>query len=213
VAVAVAAVWFYPRPASRSLQAGRRAFDARRYAEAAAHFQDALRRRPDLENQVAKPYAAALRHQATQVLETDPRQARDLLLQSLELEADSREARFNLGLAHLALAAFPQALEAFERVVVLQPRLPDAWFNLGFVQARMGENEKAIASYTRAVELAPPYLDEVLYNLAMLREQQGDLETCLRQLDLAVQYNPHNIRAITYRERVRAQMGNPHEND
>jgi tetratricopeptide (TPR) repeat protein len=213
VAIAAALLWYYPRPASSSLEAGRRAFDARRYAEAAALFEDALARRPDLESQVAKPYAAALRHQAAQELEADPRRARDLLVQSLELDADSREGHFNLGMAHLRLAALPQARGAFERVVALQPRLPDAWFNLGYVQAQLGATEEAIASYTRAVELAPPYLDEVLYNLAMLQEQQGDLETCVRQLDLAVQYNPHNIRAISYRERILGRMGKPNGSD
>jgi tetratricopeptide (TPR) repeat protein len=211
--VAAALLWPGRTPERRALEAGKQAFAARRYAEAAALFQEALAQRPDLKPQVAQPYAAALRHQAAQVLDADPQQARDLLAGSLELDGESPEGHFNLGLALLRLEAFDQAREAFERVTVLQPAMPDAWFNLGYVLDRLGETEGAAASYTRAVELAPPYLDEVLYNLALIEEQRGDLAACLQRLDEAVQVNPRNAQAIGYRERIRRRMGKADETE
>jgi tetratricopeptide (TPR) repeat protein len=207
LALAAVLVWQVRAPVPRSLEAGRQAFEAQRYAEAAALFQEALAQRPDLKPRVAQPYAAALRHQAAQVLAADPQQARDLLVRSLEMDAESPEGHFNLGLALLRLEALEPAREAFTRVTALQPAMADAWFNLGYVQDRLGETAGAAASYTRAVELAPPYLDEVLYNLALIEEQRGDLAACLQRLDRAVQFNPQNARAVGYRERIRQRVG------
>jgi len=207
LALAAVLVWQVRAPVPRSLEAGRQAFEARRYAEAAALFQEALAQRPDLKPRVAQPYAAALRHQAAQVLDADPQQARDLLVRSLEMDGESPEGHFNLGLALLRLEALEPAREAFTRVTALQPAMADAWFNLGYVQDRLGETAGAAASYTRAVELAPPYLDEVLYNLALIEEQRGDLAACLQRLDRAVQFNPQNARVVGYRERIRQRVG------
>ncbi|MGD8252463.1 MAG: hypothetical protein PVF20_09120, partial [Desulfobacterales bacterium] len=54
-------------------------------------------------------------------------------------------------------------------------------------------------------EMAPPYLDEALYNLAMVQEKLGKREVAIRQLALAVEVNPNNLQAVNYLRRLRGE--------
>jgi Tfp pilus assembly protein PilF len=42
------------------------------------------------------------------------------------------------------------------------------------------------------VKLAPPYLDEALFNLAMVQEKQGKRKQSIDNLERALSVNPNN---------------------
>ena len=47
------------------------------------------------------------------------------------------------------------------------PKFPDAWFNLGVLQERVGRVDEALSSYTKAFGVEPTYAD-ALHNAALL---------------------------------------------
>jgi Tfp pilus assembly protein PilF len=57
--------------------------------------------------------------------------------------------------------------------------------------------------YTQVVKLAPPYLDEALFNLSLVQEKQGKREQCLENIKRALQANPKNQMAQKFLERLK----------
>ena len=150
-----------------------------------------------------------LEQQARSLMASNPQQARNLWRQVIERAPDNLPAVFNLGLVHLELEDYPQAIAAFERVLDLDSEMVDAHFNLGFAYAKMGRYDDATVQYAQVVDQAPAYLDEVLFNLAIVQDFQGDRQAAARSLHGAIRYNPHNVRAITYLARMEGRFSSP----
>jgi len=62
-----------------------------------------------------------------------------------------------IALAYLEWGAAAYAVGALEAVVVAEPDLPFAWKLLGDAYRQEGRGRQAMASYRRAVELAPQF--------------------------------------------------------
>lgn len=85
-----------------------------------------------------------------------------------------------------------EAKSLLQKAVELDPRSADAYFNLGYVYA-VGKNyRKAEEMYSQTVKLSPPYLDEALFNLALVQEKQGKKKQSMESLERAVKINPKN---------------------
>ena len=52
------------------------------------------------------------------------------------------------------------------------------------------------------VELAPAFLDEALFNLAMVQEQLGERRQSLKSLEQAIKINPDNASALAYLNQI-----------
>ncbi len=143
--------------------------------------------------------------QASELLESNPSAAVDILKQGLLMAPDDPQLLFNLGYAYVRLESYPQAIEVFSQVVDNHPSLHNAVFNLAYAYAESGQLPEAEKRYLQVVEMAPPYLDEALYNLAMVQEKRGKREMAIRQLALAVEVNPNNRQAVTYLHRLRGE--------
>lgn len=143
--------------------------------------------------------------QAAALTDTDPGKAVEVLKKGLERAPEDPRLLFQLGLAHVRVSAYPRAIEVFTRLMEIDPNLYNAVFNLAFAYSQSGDYTKAERFYLQAVDMAPPYLDEVLYNLAMVQERLGKKKMAVRQLELAVKFNPHNIQAINYLYRLRGK--------
>ncbi len=71
-------------------------------------------------------------------------------------EPNAPMAWFYLGNTYgQALKQPREALPAFERAVALQPKWPEAWNALGFVNTELMRYDEAITAFTHAVEQAP----------------------------------------------------------
>jgi serine/threonine protein kinase len=143
--------------------------------------------------------------QASELLESNPSAAVDVLKQGLLMAPDDRQLLFNLGYAYVRMETYPQAIEVFSQVVDNHPSLHNAVFNLAYAYAESGQLPEAESRYLQVVEMAPPYLDEALYNLAMVQEKLGKRELAIRQLALAVEVNPNNLQAVNYLRRLRGE--------
>jgi tetratricopeptide (TPR) repeat protein len=86
-------------------------------------------------------------------------------------------------------AQWKDALEAYQRVVTLDPSYAAAWNNLGLLLHRMGHYDEARAAYDTAVA-KDPSCAEAAYNLGSLAEDQGDVEGGIAQYRRALEVSP-----------------------
>jgi tetratricopeptide (TPR) repeat protein len=75
-------------------------------------------------------------------------------------------------------AQWDDAIDAYRRVVVIDPTYAAAWNNLGLLLHRMGRYDEARASYERALATAEQCA-EAAYNLGSLNEDAGDVEAAV----------------------------------
>jgi len=188
------------------VDAGLRALEKERYAEASGLFEKALAEDENRLSELAEPYAQALQGQAIALQDSDPLKAKQLLLQSLVMDPKNVQSRFDLGLLYGRLKEYTKAEDAYQEVIRLKPSFAEAYFNLGYIYAMRKEYAKAESMYTRVVELAPMYLDEAYYNLAMVQEKTGKLEECLVNLEQALTVNPDNSPAKKNLKRIQQKV-------
>jgi tetratricopeptide (TPR) repeat protein len=87
---------------------------------------------------------------------------------------------------------YPKAIRAYTKAAKLDPKFPEPLFNLGYVYQVTMEYAKAEKMYARVVKLEPQYLDEALYNLAIVQDKQGKRQEAIGNLERAVRVNPAN---------------------
>jgi len=81
------------------------------------------------------------------------------------------------------------AVEAYERVVDIDPGYAAAWNNLGLLQHRMGRYERAQACYRAALE-ADDSCCQASFNLGSLHEDLSDLSTAIGWYRRALEMEP-----------------------
>jgi tetratricopeptide (TPR) repeat protein len=86
-------------------------------------------------------------------------------------------------------AQWKDALEAYQRVVSLDPSYAAAWNNLGLLLHRMGRYDEARVAYDTAVA-QDPTCAEAAYNLGSLAEDEGDVEAGIAQYRRALEISP-----------------------
>ena len=59
--------------------------------------------------------------------------------------------------------------------------------------------------YQKVVELKPDYLDEALFNLAMVQKRLGKENACVANLEKALEINPNNARVKKYLNKMKKQ--------
>jgi tetratricopeptide (TPR) repeat protein len=86
-------------------------------------------------------------------------------------------------------AHWDDAIEAYRRVVAIDPTYAAAWNNLGLLLHRMGRHEDARAAYESALAQDPTCC-EAMYNLGSLAEDRGDLEDAVGRYRHALELSP-----------------------
>jgi tetratricopeptide (TPR) repeat protein len=186
---------------------GKAALQAKRYAQAAALFEEILNGQPSLRKTAAEFYVKALQGQASDLAEKQPQEAKKLLLKVLEFEPGNISGLSQLGYLYVGQKNYPKAIETYQKAAELNPQLPDTFFNLGYVYAITKNYHQAKAMYIRVVELAPEFVDEALFNLAFIHEKLGEHDQCIKSLEHAIKLNPANKSAKNYLQRLKQQRG------
>jgi len=78
------------------------------------------------------------------------------------------------------------AIEAFERAIELDPKLPHVWNDRGICFRMLGDYDEALKSFLRAVELSPGN-PEILYELGETLEQMGVMQMNNKYLEAAIE--------------------------
>ena len=93
----------------------------------------------------------------------------------------------------------------YQKAAELDPKRADPFFNLGYIYAVTENYPKAIEMYSRVVALSPEYLDEALFNLAMVQAELGERDNSIKSLKRALEINPANETALAYLEQLKQE--------
>ena len=192
-----------PESGLAKLEEGMGTLKLGRFAEAAKSFEEALTTNPSLLDRASKPYSQALRGEAAALTATDPPKAKELLVKAVGLDPGNVDGLSQLAGLFLREKDYPEAIETYEKVAKLDAKRSDALFNLGYAYAVTKDYAKAEQAYSKVVDLAPPYLDEALFNLAMVQVKLGKRDLSVKNLERAIQVNPKNEGAKQYLETLK----------
>ena len=184
------------------IQAAQAALQSKQFSLALTLFEKLLAVDPSLIKEFSGAYLETLMGLATHLLPNDPAAAKAYLLKALEVDAANIPALSRIGYIYVSQNDYPHAIETYQKVAELDPGLPDSFFNLGYIYAVTENYSKAEEMYSHAVELTPDFLDEALFNLAMVQYQLGERKKCIQSLKQAVEINPANRSAATYLEQI-----------
>jgi serine/threonine protein kinase len=102
------------------------------------------------------------------------------------------EIHYRLGKLYFEAGDMGKARENYLLASKLNPNLTEAFFNLGHLYLSEGKYEQAEKMFARVVDLAPPYLDEALCNLAYTQKEQGFNAAAVTSLRSALKVNSRN---------------------
>jgi len=190
-------------PGTETYQKAMNALIDKRFNDAISFFEELLALGPEMKDKIAAPYAEALLGVANNLVATDPEQAMGFFKKSIQLDPNSEQAYFQYGLVLMKQKDYAAAIESYEKVIELNPEFPDTFFNLGFINALSKNYEKAEEMYARVVELQPAYLDEALFNLALVQSKLNKNDESLANLEEAVKVNPQNQLAQNYLKKLK----------
>ncbi len=139
------------------------------------------------------------------MIPTDPGGAKAHLLQALDVDPASISVLSQLGYIYVRHSDYPHAVETYQKVAELDPGRADTFFNLGYIYAVTENYPEAKEMYSRVVELAPDFLDEALFNLAMVQVQLGERDKCINSLKQAIEINPANESALAYLKQLKEE--------
>ena len=86
-------------------------------------------------------------------------------------------------------AQWDDAIDAYRRVVSIDPTYAAAWNNLGLLLHRMGRYEEASEAYLSALD-QDPQCCEAAYNLGSLHEDRGAIEDAIGDYRRALELSP-----------------------
>ena len=147
--------------------------------------------------------AKELLDQAAQLADRDSQKARSVLLEVIKLDPKNVQAYFKLGLVYVKLKDYPNAIKSYTKAAELDPQFPDIYFNLGFAYGMNENYARAEEMYQRVVKMRPRYVDEALFNLAVVQDKQGKRAECLSTLEQAYAINPRNEVVKKYLDRIK----------
>ena len=190
-------------PTEVKIEAAQAALQAKEFSLALALFEEVLSADPSLEKEIVDTYLEALQGLSAHLMPDDPDAAKVYLLKALALDPASIPALSKLGYIYVHHNDYPRAIETYQKVAELDPGRADTFFNLGYIYAVTENYSKAKEMYSRVVELSPEYLDEALFNLAMVQAQLGERDNGIKSLKQALEINPANESALAYLKQLK----------
>ena len=185
------------------LEQAKTALHKENFNQAIELFEQVIAQNPTNATAIKWYYSKALQGQAKSELIKNPDAAEALLSTAIEVDPGNAEAHFDLGRLYTKSKNYPKAIIAYQKATSLNHRSPDAFYNLGFIYASIKDFENAEKMFFRVVDLKPPYLDKVLFNLAVVQQKQGKNQQCIENLEKAIKNNPKNQRAQQYLNRLK----------
>jgi superkiller protein 3 len=152
-------------------------------------------------------YLDALVSRAEILAGTDVIASQELLDRAVSADPENLKALLLLGKVHTAGKQYGKALQAYQKAADLSPEMPGLFFNLGFLYAAKNDYDLAEESFARAIELSPPFLDQALFNLAVVQDKLGKREASVESLRKALEANPNNQKARELLKRVTGGSG------
>jgi hypothetical protein len=99
---------------------------------------------------------------------------------------------FNLGVQFYNQREFLKAIQAYQKVIELDPTYIEAYNNLGIIYQEIGNLDRAFGAYQKAIEINPQY-EKGHNNLGILLYLKGRNEEALEAFQKALAINANNI--------------------
>jgi Flp pilus assembly protein TadD len=99
---------------------------------------------------------------------------------------------FNSGVTFYNQKEFSKAIQAYQKVIELDPTYVEAYNNMGIIYQMLGNADRAFGAYQKATEINPRY-EKGYNNLGILLLLKGRYEEALEAFEKALAVNPNNI--------------------
>ncbi len=119
-------------------------------------------------------------------------------------------AHFQLGYAYTALKRSEEARAEYERAIALDPKMPEAYLNLGILLLDKQEYAAAVVPLSKAVELLPAQ-SRPRSLLAVAQERSGDSEGAARSFEGVLHLDPNDPAANGYLAELDLRRNKPAE--
>ena len=143
---------------------------------AAGLFKEALDLNPG--NEIARKSLtdsiAALASQAKEQLQKNPANAEKMLEKLLVLDPDNRDASVALAGLREGKKDYQPAIEQYMKVLKVNSKDAETWFNLGTVYLTIGDYGHALESFASCSGLSPTNKDEVLTSMGVAYTGKND---------------------------------------
>jgi tetratricopeptide (TPR) repeat protein len=221
---------------SRTIEAGRQAYETRDYSEATVRFTRALAAcgpsdalllalaqaqilgrdvrggLDTLERVLARDpkHVAALKVKAKALyLSAKDSDAEEALRTAAALAPADPEIPYDLGRLYYHQQRFQHAAGSFRRAIALDPTAYKAWDNLGLASEALGDVPQARRYYLQAIALVHknhPHYDVVYANFAELLIKAGEYQTAFDLAAEAAERNPRDARNFFLTGKALVQM-------
>jgi len=119
-------------------------------------------------------------------------------------------AHFQLAYVYTALKKTDEARTEYGRTIAIDPKMSEAYLNLGMMLLDKQEDAAAIAPLRKAVELLPSQ-SRPRYLLAVAQDRTGDRAGAAESFEALLHLDPNDITAIDYLGWGALRKGNPEE--
>jgi superkiller protein 3 len=106
---------------------------------------------------------------------------------------DDAKAYLGLGMTYLALLRYPEARQALDRSLQLNPKLAETEYQLGLLESQQGNREESVQHWKRAVELQPSHA-KALFSLGTVSLEAGELPDALNYFQRSLSVDPANMK-------------------
>ncbi len=172
-----------------------------KYSEAQADYMRALEIEPESTSAL---YDLALLYEATD----DNASALNTYERILEIEPENDAALIGRGNMYYAAEDYETAMQDYASVQEINPENPDGFNNMGLaLDALNNDSAAAIENYTRAIELAPDYLNDVLNSRGYDYYLLDEYDAALADFEQVLATAPDQVEANYNRALVYSQLG------
>ena len=119
-------------------------------------------------------------------------------------------AYHNLGFEMMLQDRNREAMDFYERSLVLKPDYWEAYFNIGLILAKEGKQDKAIGFFQKALALNPLEV-KIHSDLALALSKQKRFEEALREIDSFLAQEPKNPTGFYNKATILSDMGRSRE--
>ena len=119
-------------------------------------------------------------------------------------------AHFQLAYVYTALKRTDEARAQYARTVAIDPKMSEAYLNLGMLLLDKQEDAAAIAPLRKAVELLPAE-SRPRYLLAVALDRSGDRAGAAESFEALIHLDPNDITALDYLGWAALRKGKPDE--
>ena len=99
---------------------------------------------------------------------------------------------FNSGVGLYHQGDYLKAIQAYQKVIELDPGYAEAYNNLGIIYQEIGDFDRALSAYQKAIGINPKY-EKALNNLGVLLYLKGHYEESIQAFQKALTINANNV--------------------